>query len=330
MVPFGYLFLREPPEEELPVPDFRTRQDDGVRRPSPDLIETVFEMQRRQDWMREYLVEQGHTELPFVDAATVGDGITSLTQVMRRTLGLTDDWADQQSSWEDALRFLREQIEDAGILIFMNGVVGNSNKRKLNPEEFQGFVLVDQIAPLIFVNGADFKSAQMFTVAHELAHVWIGQSALFDLIATQPANIKIEKYCNAVAAEFLVPAAKLGHAWSRAPSGDAAFTTLARRFKVSPIVVARRAKDRRLITSKEFFSFYRRYMSRERTKQEQRKPGGDFWRTQNVKLGRRFGMAVIAAAREGRLSYSDAYDLTRLYGTTFDRYADLLERGGGA
>lgn len=328
MVPFGYLFLTAPPKEELPVPDFRTRQDDKVRRPSPNLIETIFEMQRRQDWMREFLVEEGHKELPFVGTATVGERIKPLAQRMRQTLQLADNWAEQQPNWEEALRFLREQIEKAGILIFMNGIVGNNTRRKLDPEEFQGFVLVDEIAPLIFVNGADFKVAQMFTIAHELAHVWIGQSALFDLVATQPANIKAEKYCSAVAAEFLVPAANLEKAWPQAPDGDAAFTDLGRRFKVSPIVVARRAKDRRLITGGEFFSFYHRYMTRERKKQDEARPGGNFWRTQNVRLGRRFGMAVITAAQEGRLSYSDAYDLTRLYGETFDKYAHLLQQEG--
>ncbi len=328
MVPFGYLFLKQPPEEALPVPDYRTRQDDGVRRPSPNLIETIFEMQRRQDWMREYLIEGGHDRLPLVGSAAVGERIKPLARRIRETLELDEDWAEQQADWEGALRFLREAIEEAGILIFINGIVGNSTRRKLDPEEFQGFVLIDPISPLIFVNGADFKVAQMFTIAHELAHVWVGQSALFDLVATDPADIRVEQYCNAVAAEFLVPATKLEQAWPGLPDGNASFAALSRRFKVSPIVVARRAKDRKLISADEFFSFYRSYMKRERKKQAEKRPGGDFWRTQNVRLGRRFGLAVIAAAQEGRLSYSDAYDMVRLYGDTFDKYARLLRQKG--
>jgi Zn-dependent peptidase ImmA (M78 family) len=328
MVPFGYLFLQHPPDEKLPVPDYRTRTDEGVRRPTPNLIETIFEMQTRQEWMREYLVEEGHAELPFVGSATVGDKIKPLADRMRETLGLKDNWAEKQSSWEDALRFLRLRIEETGILIFVNGIVGNSTRRKLDPEEFQGFVLVDKIAPLIFVNGADFKVAQMFTFAHELVHVWVGQSALFDLVATGPSNFDVEKYCNKIAAEFLVPAAKLQQAWPTAPEGHPAFTFLARRFKVSPVVVARRAKDLKMITAEEFFGFYKSYMSRERKKQDERPAGGNFWLTQNLRLGRRFGQAVIAAAQEGRLSYSDAYDLTRLYGDTFDRYARHLSQKG--
>lgn len=329
MVPFGYLFLKHPPDEKLPLPDYRTRSDERVRRPSPNLIETIFEMQTRQEWMHEYLVEEGHDPLPFVGSASVGDKIKPLAEQIRETLELAEDWAEQQPYWEDALRYLRGKIEDAGILIFVNGIVGNSTRRKLDPEEFQGFVFVDKIAPLIFVNGADFKVAQMFTLAHELVHVWVGQSALFDLDATRPANFDVEKYCNRVAAEFLVPAAKLEQAWLNAPDGPAAFTKLANKFKVSPIVIARRAKDLKMITADEFFSFYQSYISRERKKQEEKPSGGNFWLTQNLRLGRRFGKAVIAAAQEGRLSYTDAYDLTRLYGDTFDKYARHLKQKGG-
>lgn len=141
MVPLGYLFLEQPPNEALPLPDYRTRTDAGVRRPSPNLIETIFEMQRRQDWMREHVLDEGHEELSFVGSAQLGDGIGPLTKRMRATLGLAEDWAERQANWEEALRFLRERIEEAGILIFVNGVVGNSTRRKLDPEEFQGFVL---------------------------------------------------------------------------------------------------------------------------------------------------------------------------------------------
>ncbi|MEO0531442.1 MAG: ImmA/IrrE family metallo-endopeptidase, partial [Planctomycetota bacterium] len=146
---------------------------------------------------------------------------------------------------------------------------------------------------------------------------------------TLSANVAVEKFCNRVAAEFLVPAAKLREAWPTAPAGDEAFSTLARRFKVSPIVVARRAKDRKLIPAEEFFAFYKRYREDEESRSARKQSGGDFWNNQNTRVGRRFGRAVITAARDGRLPYSDAYDLTRLYGSTFDAFADLLAQKAG-
>jgi len=328
MVPLGYLFLEQPPDEQLPLPDYRTRVGERVRKPSPNLVETIFDMQARQDWMREYLTEEGHQSLPFVGSAAIGDSVEPIARRIRQTLAIDDGWAEQQPSWEAALRHLRERIEEAGILIFISGVVGNNTSRKLDPEEFQGFVLIDSIAPLIFVNGADFKVAQMFTIAHELAHVWVGESALFDLVALTPADVKVERFCDAVAAEFLVPAEKLLSEWPGETHGDATFISLGRRFKVSPIVVARRAKDLRLISSEAFFGFYHRYMRQERSKEQGRR-GGNFWLTQNARLGRRFGRAVVAAAQEGRLSYPDAYELTGLYGETFDKFIQILQQGAG-
>lgn len=321
MVPFGYLFLKEPPDEPLPIPDFRMRKGAGVRRPSPNLLDTLYEMQRRQEWMREYLIEVGHDPLPFVGSATMGDDVVEVAQRMRRTLNLEDGWTDGESTWEAALRTFRHKVEDAGVLIFVNGIVANNTSRKLDTEEFQGFVLIDRVAPLIFVNGSDFKSARMFTIAHELAHVWIGQNALFELDALQPCDAAAETYCNEIAAELLVPKNEFGDAWSLAPPGERAFSEIARRFKVSPIVAARRAKDMQYISPDDFYSFYRRYMRREIEAQREQRGGGDFLRNQNARLGRRYGPAVVAALREGRLAYTQAYDLTQLRGATFDKYA---------
>ena len=327
MVPFGYLFLTEPPKEELPVPDYRTRTDDGVPRPSPNLLETIFEMQHRQLWMREYLIDYGNEPLAFVGSCDLKDDAVVVAKQIRQELSLRLDWARNHTSVDDAVRFLREQIEDAGILIFINGIVGNSTKRGLEPNEFQGFVLIDEYAPLVFVNGADAKAAQMFTIAHELAHVWVGKGAIFDNTMMNSAEVELEKFCNLVAAELLVPAELFQERLGRETS-EARFRSEAKFFKVSPIVIARRASELGFITKSEFFEFYNDYME---NLPEKRKPssGGDFWRTQNVRLGRRFGRAVVSAAKEGRIAYSDAYALTRLYGSTFDRFANRVAKGNG-
>ena len=123
--------------------------------------------------------------------------------------------------------------------------------------EFPGFVLVDEYAPLVFLNGADGKAAQMFTLAHELAHVWLGSSAVFDLRELQPAADEVEQACNRVAAEFLVPGDEMREVWSSVRYESERFQQIARRFKVSELVAARRALDLRLITRNEFLEFYR-------------------------------------------------------------------------
>lgn len=326
--PLGFLFLEKPPEERLPVQHFRTLSDESPGRPSPNLLETVQIMQRRQSWMREFLAEEGQEKLQCVKSAQLAEQPTSIAQRMRQTLGFSEGWAEKQSTWTDALRVLREAIETAGILVVVNGIVGNNTHRKLDPDEFRGFVLVDEYAPLMFVNGADGKAAQMFTVAHELAHVFLGSSAAFDLREMLPANDPIEKACDRIAAEFLVPEHELRRAWESVKDNPERFDVIARQFKVSVLVAARRALDLTLVNKDKFLEFYRDYQSGERRRSPRKRKGGDIIRAQNLRVGRRFASVVVRAAREGKLLYSEAYQLTGLYGKTFDKYAASLDKGG--
>jgi len=151
-------------------------------------------------------------------------------------------WAESHPTWSNALLGLRRAGEDTGVVVVINGVFGNNTRQPLDPEEFRGFVLCDRHAPLIFINGADFKSAQMFTLAHELAHLWLGQDGVFNLPDLQPSEDALEKLCNRVAAEVLIPSRELEACWPELKQGDAPYNALARRFKVSPMVAARAGK----------------------------------------------------------------------------------------
>src|SRR5581483_3495536 len=212
--PLGYLFLPEPPEDALPIPDFRTLDDQPIRRPSANLLDTIFDMQRRQAWLREDRIEAGHEPLPFIGSVTADAAPARIAAAMRRTVGAVAGWADLHGTWTDALSWLRNRAEMIGIIVVINGVVGNNTRRKLDPEEFRGFVLPDDYAPFVFLNGSDGKAAQMFTLAHELAHLWINQAGVFNLRDMQPAPDSRERFCNAVAAEFLIPEEELRRVWS--------------------------------------------------------------------------------------------------------------------
>jgi Zn-dependent peptidase ImmA (M78 family) len=323
--PFGYFFLTEPPDEPLPIPDFRTLGDQPIRRPSPNLLDTIFDLQRRQAWLRDERIEEGQSPLSFIGSATADAAPAKVAAAMRRSLGVVTGWADLYRTWSDALRALRDRAEMAGIVVVINGVVGNNTRRKLDPEEFRGFVLPDDHAPFVFVNGADGKAAQMFTLAHELAHLWIGQAGVFDLRDMQPASDPRERFCNAAAAEFLIPEDELRRAWSEIARGPQPFGALARRFKVSELVAARRALDARLISRDAFFTFCNAYEEDERRRAARQASGGNFYATQNSRVGKVFAEAIARAVREGRLLYRDAFELTGLRGATFDRYIATLE-----
>ena len=283
-------------------------------------------MQQRQAWLREYLINLGQDKLEFVRSEEVGSNPSSVAQQLRKILGFDEHWAAVQATWSDALRSLREAMERSGIVVVVNGVVGNNTHRKLSVSEFRGFVLVDDYAPLVFVNGSDGKAAQMFTLAHELAHVVFGSSAAFDLRQMQPSSNRTEKACNAVAAEFLVPESLLRSIWPSVRDSSAPFQELAREFKVSAIVAARRALDLRLVDRARFLDFYQDYLNQEFRATSRRGEGGDFYLSQNLKIGRRFALAVVQATKEGKLLYHDAYHLTGLFGNTFERFSDALIR----
>lgn len=322
--PFGYLFLREPPEERLPIPDFRTVKRRPPR-PSSELLDTIYAMQRRRDWLREERIECEAEPLGFVGSARLGDEPTAVGQEMRRMVGLDDGWTSEMATWEEAVSELRRRIEQQGVMAVINGVVGNNTHRKLDVEEFRGFALTDRYAPLIFVNGADARSAQMFTLAHELAHVWLGSEGegLSGFEGLFPGDARVEKFCDQAAAEFLVPARELRERWRGMKEAAEPFQQMARHFKVSPIVVGRRALDLHLVDRRTFFEFYESYTNRERERAK-RAGGGDFYNNQNTRVGERFATVVMRAAMEGRLSFKEAYDITGLRGGTFQKYAQRL------
>lgn len=322
--PVGYLLLPEPPEEPLPVTDFRTLPAGSERtRPSPDLLDTLYTMQRRQAWLRESLIESGAEPVAFAGSAHLDDDPEGVGREMRRGLGLSDGWGAEVRTWQDAVRELRRAVEQLGVMAVINGVVGNNTHRPLNVKEFRGFALTDLHAPLIFVNGADAKSAQMFTLAHELAHIWLGSEGLSGFEGLFPGGTDVEDWCNRAAAELLVPAEEFTARWGEARREPGRFEVLARDFKVSPIVAARRALDLRFVDRETFYTFYEDYVSREHGKGT-KSTGGDFYNNQNTRVGELFATQVVRAALEGRIGFKEAYDLTGLRGGTFQKYASRL------
>ena len=199
-VPVGYLFLTQPPEEPIPIPDFRTFAGQTVTRPSPNLLDMIYVCQERQNWYREFLHIAQESELDFVGSVTINMQPVDVAARMRETLGFDFDARRECPTWADALRLFIRQADEAGVLVMTSGIVMSNTSRRLDPTEFRGFALSDPLAPLIFINGADTKAAQMFTLAHELAHLWLGASALSNIGAEpwQQGFRPEEVWCNAV------------------------------------------------------------------------------------------------------------------------------------
>lgn len=309
--PVGYFFLDAPPDESVPIPDFRTLRSRQSRRPSPDLLETIYLCQRRQDWYRDCCLFEGCEPLSFIGSVALGQSVGQVAASMREAFGFGLDARSRCGTWKGALCQLITNIDDAGIMVMCSGVVFGNGERKLKVGEFRGFSLVDEIAPLVFINGGDTKSAQMLTLAHGLAHLWLGESALFMAHIDGDEEGRIERWCNEVAAEMLLPLDALRVEVDPGEAVDDAVGRLVRRFKVSPSVVLRRLFDLGSLARSELHGRYDADVER-LVASGDGESGGGFHSSLMDGLGRRFGRALVGDTLEGRTLYRDALRLAGL------------------
>jgi Zn-dependent peptidase ImmA (M78 family) len=323
--PIGFLFLDEPPDERVPIPDYRTMGRAGVGRPSADLLDTIFLCQLRQEWYREFALVTGEGQVDFVGTLNPSTPVPEAAANIRTALRFDTD--ERGQNWSEALRLLVDRAEEAGALVMTSGVVGSNTHRKLDPHEFRGFALVDSVAPLVFVNGADTKAAQLFTLMHELAHLWLGGAALDDAGPAAPPSTSIERWCNEVAAEVLVPLDVVRAEFDAGQPLSSELERLARNFKASTLVVLRRLYDAHFLGNWDAYrSAYEAELHRVlEILAERAGGGGNFYSTQPVRVSKRFTRAVITSTLEGQTLYTDAFQMLGFRSAaTFQQLADHL------
>ena len=308
--PVGYFFLPGPPDIQLPLPDFRTRRAETVRQPSPDLLDTLFLSEQRQEWYRDYARINSDDPVAFVGSITMATGVAPAARVMREALGF--GVGERAATWSESFRRLADQAEDLGILVMVSGVVGSNTHRQLDPGEFLGFALADEYAPAVFINGASTKAAQIFTLTHELVHIWLGQSALDDPDVGGLGAVRdneVERWCDQVAAEILVPLDALAQQHRRTAELPGELDRLARVFKVSTLVILRRIRDAGYLDSERYWGAYQAELDRVRALTGETGSGGNFYNTQPVRTSKRFARAIITSTLEGHTLYGDALQL---------------------
>jgi len=318
-IPFGYLFLKEPPQETLPLPDLRTVGDEPPRRPSAELLDMARIVLQRQSWYHDYLSEQGVGGSPVIGGFGPTASAGAIVTDMLKRLGIGAHPA--RSNWEEYNRALIRSIEEIGILVMRQSFIGHWT-RPLVVSEFRGFAVADPYAPAIFINSADAPGAQLFTLIHELAHVWIGASGVSD---ADPGNRRHEEIlCNAVAAEFLVPEDEFLPMWRDGlESWRDNLAPLQAHFHVSQWVLARRALTLDKIPLQE----YQRYVAEmlERHRQREKSGGGPtYYRSRHSQISDRFSRAVVSEALSGRLLLRDAGRLLGMKPNHISQYAKEL------
>lgn len=251
-VPFGTLFLDKPPDTLYKpiIPDLRQKQN---HEPLSDFFYEVLEdIQKKQEWYVEYLAENGFGCLGFVGKYKGKENIDAeiVANDIRNTLDLPIQLKTKTNK-ENYLKLLIERCEQVGILIFRNSMVKNATRKQLDTNEFRGFVLINEYAPAIFLNMQDMPSAIIFTLAHELAHIWLGESAVDDLDIY--GNNPIEVLCNKIAAAVLVSKTEFLKAWG---DFEGNFSIIADHFHVSKLMIARLALTFEIISKARYQSLH--------------------------------------------------------------------------
>ncbi len=311
-VPLGYLFLGKPPKDEIPLADLRTAPGAGSPKERADFIALIRDVEFKRDWYREYRTEHGFAPLAFVGRFKADAPVDRVVADMRSVLKMPAVLKDEAKTLDQHLRLLVQHADAAGISVMRSGVVGNNTHRPLSVEMFRGFAMADPVVPLVFVNGADAPAAQIFTLVHELAHLWMGASGASDPFGELEAaktSRGLESACNAVAGEFLVSGAELRPLWDAADSLAVNSERLRTRFLVSAAVIAVRARMLELVDLKAF----RAFLAAERLKWAKAKDdsggGGDYYATARVRNGAGLYEAVVRSAAAGRLLLRDAGQL---------------------
>lgn len=321
-VPFGYLFLSEPPQVDLPLPDFRAK---GHRvRPSTEFLQLLNDVLVKQDWYRDYLNESMRpAKLKFVGSFDHKSSVSAVATDIRKTLEITAALRTGIGSHSDYLSTLARHAEGVGILVMRSSIVGNVTRRSLPLDEVQGFAIADELAPVVFINSADYKAAQIFTMAHELAHIWIGQSAITTPDQVSPGTNAVEAFCNRVAAAVLVPRSEFIGAWKSLSANEPRLNMLAKRFWVSTLVVLRRAHELELISDAEFARLLRE--ERRAVTKGAKPSGGDFYRNVFVRMGARFTYTVLGEVNRNSLLLRDGARLLGVSVPTLVKFAEQVK-----
>ena len=300
-VPFGYLFLDQPPIEHLPIPDLRTVGSGELRRPSAELIDLLKNMLECQDWYRDYARNQLLQPVSVVGSCRIEQGVDAVVTDIRAKLQIAPH--PQRGKWEEYYRDLVQRIERLGILVMRQPSLGH-HTRPFNVDEFRGFALCDAYAPLIFINHADAPGARLFTLIHELCHIWIGQTGLSDAGANNHRNE--ERFCNAVAAELLVPTDEFTNLWRfDVDVWQQNLPDLEAHFHVSSWTLARKALTSQFITQLEYDAYIQAQIDAYKAREKQ-DGGPTFYKTKKAQLSELFSRAVVSEALNGKLILRDA------------------------
>lgn len=318
-IPERWLYYDEPPRvfDDLGIVDFRTRDRRPLTTLSQNLRGAIEHALAVQAWVVEHRARNQEERVALVGARSDRDSAPMVADHLRDTLEV-EHLRESAKDADEFFKALRHQVETLGVLVLRMGQVANKTAWSLDPHEFKGFTLIDedQLAPLIFINRKDLDDAQLFTMGHELAHLVTGGSGVSneDIESFAEDKPDIERFCDEVADELLVPAARFEQAWGRRAKGldTTRVEAVAAELKVTSLLAGRRAVTLERATPRAFHQFV---AARRGQVAVAKKRGGSPYLSMPSWYGPDLVRLLACAATTEHPSGSDALELL---GVTFD------------
>ena len=326
-VPLGYMFLDEPPKTDIIESEFRT-VGNKIPQISKELKDTLYNIGRKSDWLSDYRREKGWERLISEDLLNLEEkDIYSICIIAKEHLNLDEFWYKEYRDTRTAFNYLREKLEASGITVMQSGVVGSNNNRTLNIDEFRGFLLYDDIAPIIFINSNDSMNGKIFTLIHEYIHFLLQKDDIFiedDMVSEN----KDEQFINRITAEFLIPKDHIEDAWDYNIDLIKQMQDLSKRFHVSIVALAIKLKDLNKINQKMVNEIKKYTESMWENNNKSTGGGGDYYKTTKSRLGNSFLSTVIQSSESGDISYTDAFKLLDNSVKAYDYFKEEFKRYG--
>ena len=313
--PLAVFYLPEPPKEFDTLRDFRILPVNYEPDYSPELSLLIRTAKFRQEWMREFLIEEGVPKIPFVGSSSLNDNPQDISRLILLELNLSPKEQINCRKRNEALRLWIDRAERAGIIIFRQG--------NIDLKETRGFILCDEYAPFIFINSDDAIAAQLFTLAHELAHLWLNQSGISNLEPFERSfsdeSQKIEIFCNRVASETVLDRTLFNKSWcdqNTSLSIEEQIENISNTFKISEEAISRRLLDDGNINREMYLELrkiyqdrWREYKEKERQRMKSVEGGPTYYVMKVFNNGYSFTQTVISAFEGGAITGRDASSL---------------------
>lgn len=329
--PFALFFLSEIPKDFQPLRDFRKK---GSKPLGTSSIFIIREIQQKQTWISELNQENKEDKVSFIGRFSTSDNPNDVAKDILKTLNIHP----LQYKSDSPIREWIDKAESKGIFISRTSFI--HSRMKLDSDEIQGFAISDPYAPFVFVNSEDWDAPQLFTLVHELAHLWIGKTGISNEIIPEMRDVSeydpVELFCNEVAANALIPAeiiTKLGQILYDSSTevfnaskrlGVSSFAFLVRALKLN-LISFDRYRQLKTQAEIEYKAFEKK--EEERKAQQKTKTGGpSYYLLQLNRNSRLFTLTVLDAFRGGAIAPTQASNLLNVQVSKFPKLEAQLYR----